>query len=77
MTLKLRNGEILSVCLYPLAIDYDKNTIEMASRLKLQYKRRNLSMTDCIGYTIAKNLGIKFLTGDKEFQDLENVEFVK
>ncbi len=62
---------------YPLAIDYDRSAIEEASRLKLKYKKRNLSMTDCIGYIIAKKLGIKFLTGDKEFEDLDNVEFVK
>ena len=34
-------------------------------------------MTDCIGYIIAKRLGMKFLTGDKEFEGFENVEFVK
>ena len=34
-------------------------------------------MTDCIGYILAKNIGIKFLTGDKEFENLDNVEFVK
>ena len=62
---------------YPLVVDYDKNVIEEASRFKLQYKKRNLSMTDCIGYIIAKKWGVKFLTGDKEFEDLENVEFVK
>lgn len=58
-------------------MDYDQNVIEGASRFKLQYKKRNLSMTDCIGYILAKKLGIKFLTGDKEFEDMENVEFVK
>ena len=62
---------------YPLAIDYDKSTIEEASKLKLKYKKGNLSMTDCIGYVIAKKLGIKFLTGDKEFENMPNVEFVK
>ena len=62
---------------YPLVVDYDKRTIVEACKLKLQYKKRNLSMTDCVGYIVAKNLGIKFLTGDKEFENLENVEFVK
>ena len=62
---------------YPLAIDYDKSTIEEASKLKLKYKKGNLSMTDYIGYVNAKKLGIKFLTGDKEFENMPNVEFVK
>ena len=34
-------------------------------------------MTDCIGYIMAKKLNIKFLTGDKEFENFLNVEFVK
>jgi len=40
-------------------------------------KKRNLSYVDCIGYIIAKQRNIKFLTGDKEFEYMENVEFVK
>ncbi len=62
---------------YPFIADYGKEVIKGASKLKLQYKDRNLSMTDCIGYIIAKKLGIKFLTGDKEFENFDNVEFVK
>ena len=61
----------------PSVIDYDIETIKEAVRFRLHYKKRNLSMTDCTGYVIAKKLGIKFLTGDKEFEDLDNVEFVK
>jgi len=48
-----------------------------ASKFKQKYKQRYLSYADCIGYIIANNLDIKFLTGDKEFEDLSNVEFVK
>lgn len=62
---------------YELTVDFDRAIIEEASKLKLQYKKRNLSMVDCIGYATAKRWGIKFLTGDKEFKDFENVEFVK
>ena len=50
---------------YPSVIDYDKDTIKEATKLRLEYRKRNLSMTDCIGYIIAKKFGIKFLTGDK------------
>ncbi len=38
---------------------------------------RNISTPDAIGYTVAKRLGIRFLTGDREFRGMENVEFVK
>ena len=39
--------------------------------------KKDISMTDCIGYFLAKSLGIKFLTGDKEFENMKDVEFVK
>ena len=62
---------------YNLIIDFDKETIQKAAQFKLENKKRNLSMTDCIGYITSLKLGIKFLTGDKEFENFENVEFVK
>lgn len=40
-------------------------------------KEKNLSLVDCVGYILALSKQIKFLTGDKEFKDLPNVEFVK
>jgi len=55
-------------------IDFSINDIKEAAKLKINHK--NLSMTDCIGYVLAKRSGVKFLTGDKEFKDLDNVEFV-
>ncbi|MDO8459977.1 MAG: PIN domain-containing protein, partial [Nanoarchaeota archaeon] len=62
---------------YPFVVDFNKQTIEESAKLKNKINKRDVSMTDCIGYTVAKQLGIKFLTGDSAFQDLENVEFVK
>ncbi len=61
----------------PHTIDYDDEVIKEAAKLWVQHRERKISMTDCIGYILAKKLGIKFLTGDKEFEDLDNVEFVK
>jgi len=48
-----------------------------ASKFKLKYVKKCLSYADCLGYIIALKNDMKFLTGDKEFEDLENVEFVK
>jgi predicted nucleic acid-binding protein len=62
---------------YPYVIDFEEDVIKEAAELKLRYYKRNISMTDCIGYILAMKLGIKFLTGDKEFESFENVEFVK
>lgn len=38
---------------------------------------RKLSIPDAIGYIVAKRFNIKFLTGDKDFENMENVEFVR
>lgn len=62
---------------YPFIIDFDEFIIKEAAKFKLQNRKRNLSMTDCIGYIMAQKIEIKFLTGDREFENLENVEFVK
>ena len=52
-------------------------TVLEASRLKFQYKKEKLSYIDCIGYVISKKFNAKFLTGDEQFKNFENVEFVK
>jgi len=62
---------------YSFVIDFNKEIIKKAAQLRIDHKKRDLSMTDCIGFTLAKRLGIKFLTGDKEFKEFDNVEFVK
>lgn len=62
---------------YPSVIEFGRSVIEEAAEFRLLHKKRDVSMTDCIGYIIAKKMGIKFLTGDEQFKDLPNVEFVK
>ena len=52
-------------------------SIEKASYLKLHRKKDKLSYTDCIGYEMAKTLGIKFLTSDTKFKNMDHVEFVE
>ncbi|PIN81648.1 hypothetical protein COV11_01470 [Candidatus Woesearchaeota archaeon CG10_big_fil_rev_8_21_14_0_10_30_7] len=51
--------------------------IKEAMSFKHERIKQKLSMTDCIGYLQAKKLGIKFLTGDKEFEKINGVEFKK
>lgn len=58
-------------------IHVDLKTIEEAMKFRYEHKHKKLSTTDCVSYLMAKKLGVKFLTGDKEFEHLENVEFVK
>lgn len=59
------------------AVDIDDETIKQAMVFKLLNKNKKLSYVDCLGYILAKKRGVKFLTGDKEFEEMENVEFVK
>jgi predicted nucleic acid-binding protein len=50
-----------------------------ASEFRLSANRtgKKFSLVDALGYSYSKKLGIKFLTGDREFNGLENVEYVK
>ena len=50
--------------------------LKQAMHFRRSFKR-NISYTDAIGYITAKGHNLIFLTGDKEFEHLENVEFVK
>ncbi len=66
--------------LHPLSqkiVHAKPETIKEAMKFRVKNKKKNLSMPDCISYIMAEKAGIKFLTGDKEFEKLENVEFVK
>lgn len=48
-----------------------------AAKFRFNNKKKKISFADAIGYVTALKLNMKFLTGDKEFRDFENVEFVK
>ncbi|AEM38113.1 PilT protein domain protein [Pyrolobus fumarii 1A] len=56
----------------------DEDYVE-ASALRIELKKRgkNLSLIDALGYVLARRLRIPFLTGDREFKDLDGVEYVK
>ena len=60
------------------AVDINDEVLKEAIKFRKKvYKNKKISYTDAIGYVYALKHGMKFLTGDKEFKDLENVEFVK
>ncbi|HDK42455.1 MAG TPA: type II toxin-antitoxin system VapC family toxin [Candidatus Pacearchaeota archaeon] len=58
-------------------IEIPKEVIKEANHFKLINRKKRLSYVDCIGYIFSKRMGIKFLTGDNQFKDFENAEFVK
>ncbi len=48
-----------------------------ASRLKHKHRKQKLSYADCIGYITALENNMKFVTGDKQFENMKDVEFLK
>ena len=40
-------------------------------------KKKDLSLVDAVGYILSLRHKLKFLTGDRQFKELPNVEFVK
>jgi len=58
-------------------VDVDDEVIKEAIKFRKKvYKKKKISYADAIGYVYALKHGMKFLTGDKEFKNLDNVEFV-
>ena len=76
-----RNGKELAERYYqkflPFCYEITDDTIKSACEFRLAHKEKEFSYVDCIGYIIAKNMGIKFLTGDNDFKNINGVEFVK
>ena len=58
------------------SVPLQDETIKHAMHFRLQHRKRKLSYVDCLGYGMAINRNLKFVTGDKEFIDMDHVEFV-
>ena len=58
-------------------VDIDDETLKAAMAFRMEHKKQDLSYADCIGYIYARRSGMRFLTGDKEFEYIEGVVFVK
>ncbi|MEK6876761.1 MAG: hypothetical protein AABX63_05070 [Nanoarchaeota archaeon] len=73
----VEKANIIIEGLWPLIIHPTKETVKKAMQFRAKQKKRKMSYADCIGYILALENKIIFLTGDKEFRDMPNVEFVK
>lgn len=71
-----KSKEILNTLNFEFVEISEEIAIE-ATEYRFKNRRKKLSYADCIGYITAKKLGFKFLTGDKGFKGMKNVEFVK
>jgi uncharacterized protein len=50
---------------------------DVVQAMKLRTKHKGMSIPNAVGYTLADKHRVKFLTGDEDFKNLPNVEFVK
>ncbi len=48
-----------------------------AIKFRKNHKKQNISFFDAVGYMFSLKNGYYFVTGDKEFENLPNVEFKK
>ena len=61
----------------PEISEIDTEIIKKAMKFRFSHKKQKLSTADCVGYVLARENDLKFLTGDKEFEGFPNVCFVK
>lgn len=61
----------------PYSKPVDKLILVKAVKYRYQNKEKNLSFFDCTGYIFARENNMKFVTGDKEFEKLPDVVFMK
>ena len=58
-------------------LNISSDTAIQGALFRYKNKKANFSYIDSVGYILALGNNLIFLTGDKEFENLENVEFVK
>lgn len=58
-------------------IEITPDTIIDAVKFRYENRKDDVSLPDAVGYLLAKKYNLKFLTGDKFFENKDQVEFVK
>ncbi|MEK6908937.1 MAG: PIN domain-containing protein [Nanoarchaeota archaeon] len=59
------------------SVPVNKEILKEAVKFRQENKKKDLSFFDAVGYIFALRNNYKFVTGDKEFEHLINVEFKK
>lgn len=57
-------------------VEISAECIKEAAKFRFKEIKKKMSYLDCLGYVLARENNVKFLTGDIAFKDLPNVEFV-
>lgn len=58
-------------------VEITPQIIIKAAYFRYAQRKKDLSITDSVGYTLSLKHNLKFLTGDKQFENMPNVEFIK
>lgn len=62
--------------LAPNLLEAETDDLFAAARFKRLQARKRVSYVDALGYVLARKHGMRFLTGDRAFKGIENVEHV-
>lgn len=73
--LDVKTADLITEKYSPFLIEVTLDDIKEAMTFRM--KNKELSIPDAVGYIIARKYKIKFLTGDEDFRNMTNVEFVK
>ncbi len=58
-------------------VDFSDSSIKDAMKFRLENRGKGISYIDAVGYQVALESKVKFLTGDRAFRGIGNVEFVE
>ena len=58
-------------------LEFSLDDIVKATYFRYINRQKNISITDSVGYILSLKHKLKFLTGDRQFQNMSNVEFIK
>ncbi len=61
----------------PSCVGFSEDDCYVAAKFRYVNGRKRLSYVDCLGYILAKKEGVEFVTGDKEFEGMNSVRFIK
>jgi predicted nucleic acid-binding protein len=59
------------------SVPADKDILKEAVKFRKKYKKQRVSFFDAVGYIFSVKNQYIFVTGDKEFENMIGVEFVK
>lgn len=72
-----RDADYWATRLGPYSTPVDKKVLLHAVRFRFEHRKQRISFFDAVGYIFSRAQGYAFVTGDKEFKNLQGVEYKK